>query len=311
MTNLTNQDNVGNYYFGYRDNNLPFDNAQVALNAPTLVNWINACFGDTYAVVSHGTNSFHLILPHPDEVLTPPATSVTPYWPDSKRRFAHDHINGRATGSSDSMVAYGIPNGGSRRIDLNSNPTLVYYAVLNNSSLNIFYCYYNSTGLLPNVFSVFTSIGFLKNPLYSPSRFVENAYFYSLGTEQMNGQNIWKNGGRRPEVLGVQAPGFKELRVPWASTSVTADPIANYAISCQTATPGANTTDLVLRDDEAPNKAIGSVSNLLKTTLNIPVGQIYRNTGVDPDGSNNPRWMCVGKMGSESILMRVWATGLV
>jgi len=306
MTNLTNQDNVGNYYFGYRANNLPFDNAQVALNAPTLVNWINACFGDTYAVVSSGTNYFNLILPHPNEVLTPPATSAT-QWPDSNRRFETDCINGIASGRSDSRIAYLIPGAGQRNIDLNSNPNYVYYAVLNNFSLNIFHCQYNSTGLLPNAFSAFTSIGFLKNPLYPPSKFVENAYYYSLGCSE----NDWTNGGGHPEVLGVQAPSLKYLRVPNVSTPVTADPIANYAISCQTATPGANATDLWLRDNDAPNKAIGSVSNVLKTTLNIPVGQIYRNTGVDPDGSNNPRWMCVGKMGSESILMRVWATGLV
>jgi hypothetical protein len=309
MTNLTNQDNVGNYYFGYRDNNLPFDNAQVALTAPTLVNWINACFGDTYAVVSSGTNSFNLILPHPNEVLTPPATAA-PYWPDSNRRFTESYINGRASGSSDSRISYLIPGLGTRSIDLTSDPNYVYYAVLNNFSLNIFYCRYDSTGLRPDVFSVFTSIGFLKNPLYPPSSFVRNAYYYSLGYAQ-NFFNTWVNGGGHPEVLGVQAPLLKYLRVPNVSTPVTADPIANYAISCQTATPGANTTDLLLRDDDAPNKAIGSVSNLLKTTLNIPVGQIYRNSGIDPDGSNNPRWICVGKMGSESILMRVWATGLV
>jgi hypothetical protein len=306
MTNLTNQDNVGNYYFGYRANNLPFDNAQIALNAPTLVNWINACFGDTYAVVSSGTNSFNLILPHPNEVLTPPAT-VAPYWPDSKRRFTESDINGIASGSSNNPVSYLIPGGGQRSIDLNSNPNYVYYAVLNNFSLNIFYCRYNSSGLIPDVASVFTSIGFLKNPLYPSSSFVRNAYYYSLGCSENN----WTNGGGHPEVLGVQAPSLKYLRVPNVSTPVTADPIANYAISCQTATPGANTTDLVLRDDEAPNKAIGIVSNVLKTTLNIPVGQTYRNTGVDPDGSDNPSWMCVGKMGNESILMRAWATGLV
>lgn len=306
MTNLTNQDNVGNYCFGYRTNNLLFDNAQVALNAPTLVNWINNCFGDTYAVVSSGTNSFNLILPHPDEVLTPPATAA-PYWPDSKRRFTEGGINGRASGSSDSNMGYLIPGGGQRSIDLTSDPNYVYYAVLNNFSLNIFYCRYNSTGLIPNVFSVFTSIGFLKDPLYLPSSFVRNAYYYSLGCSE----NIWANGGGHPEVLGVQAPSLKYLRVPNVSTPVTADPIANYAISCQTATPGANATGLWLRDDDAPNKAIGRVSNVLKTTLNIPVGQIYRNSGIDPDGSDNPHWMCVGYMGNEAILMRAWAEGLV
>ena len=79
----------------------------------------------------------------------------------------------------------------------------------------------------------------------------------------------------------------------------------------QTSTPGANTTDLVIRDDASPNRAIGVASNLLKSSLPIPVGQIYRNTGIDPDGSNNPFWLCVGVYGSERILMRVWTQNLV
>jgi hypothetical protein len=279
------------------------------------VNWINNCFGGTYAVVSSGTNSFNLILPHPNEVLTPPATAA-PYWPDSNRRFTESNINGRASGSSSSTVPYLLPNyGGQRTIDLNSNPGQVYYVVLNNFSLNIFYCRYDSTGLLPSAFSIFTSIGFLKNPLYPPSSFVQNAYYYSLGQEATQfGRSV--NGGGHPVVLGSQPPLLKYLRVPnfqgeAPNIGDVPDPIANYAISCQTATPGANTTDLVLRDDEAPNKAIGIVSNVLKTTLKIPVGQIYRNSGIDPDGSNNPLWMCVGYMGNESILMRAWAPGLV
>jgi hypothetical protein len=310
MTNLTNQDNVGNYYFGYRTNNLLFDNAQVALNAPTLVNWINNCFGGTYAVVSSGTNSFNLILPHPNEFLTPPATVAGQ---DSNHRFTESNINGRASSERpNSTVPYLLPNyGGQRTIDLNSIPNQVYYAVLNNFSLNIFYCRYDSNGLLPSAFSIFTSIGFLKNPLYPPSSFVKNAYYYSLGQS-----NTRANGGGRPQFLGLETPVLKYLRVPNFSGQAPnigdePDPIANYAISCQTATPGANTTDLVLRDDEAPNKAIGIVSNVLKTTLKIPVGQIYRNSGIDPDGSNNPLWMPVGYMGNETILMRVWAPGIV
>jgi hypothetical protein len=94
-------------------------------------------------------------------------------------------------------------------------------------------------------------------------------------------------------------------------TATTPDPIANYPVSCQTATPGANTTEFYLRDNVAPNKAVGYIPNVLKCSLNLSVGGTYRNTGVDPDGSNNPYWKCVAKMGNESILMRGWATGIV
>jgi hypothetical protein len=41
------------------------------------------------------------------------------------------------------------------------------------------------------------------------------------------------------------------------------------------------------------------------------VGRIYRNTGIDPDGSDNPYWMCVAEIGNERLLMRAWAEGLV
>jgi len=75
-------------------------------------------------------------------------------------------------------------------------------------------------------------------------------------------------------------------------------------------TPGANTTELYLRDNTSPHKAMGYVPNLLKTNLQIPVGQVYRNTGIDPDGSNMNTWICVGVFGSERILMRVWTQGL-
>jgi hypothetical protein len=305
-TNLTNQDNVGNYYFGFRTNDQVFSSQQIGLSYSTLVSWINTSFGETCATWNNSNpNSFFLILPHPDEVLTRPAITagVASLFSGSKFRFSNQTINPRNTngtnGIYENTVFYANPAEFNSPLGLRLGENLVYYCVLNNSSLNIFACVYSGDSLNPNAY-FFRSIGFVKEPLYSGIAFPRNAYYYFLDSNQ-----TFLSAGR-PELENTSIR--KRIRLPVPGT---ADPIANYAISCQMATPGANATNLVLRDHDAPNKAIGIVPNLLKTTLNIPVGQIYRNSGIDPDGSDNPHSICVGKIGNESILMRVWATGLV
>ena len=293
MTNLTNQDNIGNYYFGFRTNNFAFSPSQIQLNQQTLVNWINTSFGGTYAALNiDSPNALAIILPHPTEIITPPAIQ------NFKARFFNAFINTQNTNTTPIFSAIASPP-----LGLN-NSGYVYYCVLNNSSLNIFGCSYAGNNLISSDLgsSIFRSIGFVKNPIYSGSSFPRNLYYFFLTASLGNSTS----GGGRPDLENTN--NTKLLRVPSAST--IPDPIANYPISCQTATPGANATDLWLRDNDAPNKAIGSVSNLLKTTLDIPVGHYYLNNAIDPDGSNNPHWICVGKTGNESMLMRVWATGL-
>jgi len=311
MTNLTNQDNVGNYYFGFRTNNFAFSPDQIGLTYSTLADWINTSFGETCAVWDG--QYFALILPHPNEVLTRPALASQGQF---KFRFGRLNLNTRNTDGLNQdvspfgpfLITYYLMNQGTSLFEQKQNLRLgenfVYYCVLNNASLNVFGCRYSGNNLNPNSENfdsgfVFRSIGFVKNPLYSGSSFPRNAYYYFLDSDL-----VYQIAGR-PDLENTKVR--KPIRIP---TSESADPIANYPIFCQTATPGANTTDLLLRDNDLPHKAIGSVPNVLKSTLDIPVGQIYSNTGIDPDGSNNPNWICVGKMGSESILMRVWAQGL-
>jgi hypothetical protein len=284
MTNLTNQDNVGNYYFGFRTNNFVFDSRQIQMSLEVLVDWINTSFQGIYCAYS-----FSLILPHPTEILTPPAIA-SGVFNTSKGRFMNSFTNTTNTNRLGGGMASTIS------IFPLMNTNRVYYCVLNSSCLNIFGADYSGNSL--NATGFFISMGFVKNPIYSGDAFPRNCYRFGISTGNEASSRPDLENSNSGKVLRVPVPG-------------TADPIANYAISCQTATPGANTTDLWLRDNDAPNKAIGSVSNVLKTTLNIPVGQIYRNTGVDPDGSNMNTWICVGKMGSESILMRVWTEGLV
>jgi len=284
---LINNDNAGNSYYGWTTNNLDWAPESRGFTSTQCANWINGFFGQTCAFANSTT--FNLILPVSFESLSLPATA-------SKFRFNRLGISkdmgNPSTTTMDSQYC------GIDCIDLIpyffERPESYYWAVLNSHSLSIFVDNYtNSTQRY-----TFFSCGWLKDPLFPASVFVQNAYF------------LWTflpglAAGRPSLAFGVN--NRQNFVFP---ATTTPDPIANYPVSCQTATPGANTTEFYLRDNVAPNKAVGYIPNVLKSSLNLSVGGTYRNTAVDPDGSNNPYWKCVAKMGNESILMRVWAPGL-
>jgi hypothetical protein len=284
---LINNDNVGNSYYGWVGNNLDWAPESLGFTRIQCANWINGFFGQPCALAD-ATTGFHLILPVSFESLSLPVTA-------SKFRFDNLGIS-RSTGNP-STTTMDAQYCGNNCLDLLSNifgySSSYYWAVLNSHSLSIFATLGGG---------IFFSCGWLKNPLFPQSAFVQNAYYLYT-----TGPNSYSRAAGRPSLaFGVSAR--QNFVLP---TATTPDTIANYPVSCQTATPGANTTEFYLRDNVAPNKAVGYVPNLLKCSLDIPVGQIYRNTGIDPDGSNIDTWKCVAKIGNESILMRVWATGLV
>jgi hypothetical protein len=285
---LINNDNAGNSYYGWTTNNLDWAPESQGFTSTQCANWINGFFGQTCAFANSTT--FNLILPVSFESLSLPATA-------SKFRFNRLGISkdmgNPSTTTMDSQYC------GIDCLDLLTyffeRPLSYYWAVLNSHSLSIFADnYVNNTQRY-----TFFSCGWLKDPLFPASVFIQNAYF------------LWTflpglAAGRPSLAFGVS--NRQNFVFP---TAPTPDPIANYPVSCQSATPGANTTEFYLRDNVAPNKAVGYVPNVLKSSLDLSVGGTYRNTGVDPDGSNNPYWKCVAKIGNESILMRAWATGLV
>jgi hypothetical protein len=288
---LINNDNAGNSYYGWTTNNLDWAPESQGFTSTQCANWINGFFGQTCAFASSTT--FNLILPVSFESLSLPATA-------SKFRFNRLGISkdmgNPSTTTMDSQYC------GINCLDLFGNifgrSSSYYWAVLNSHSLSIFVDNYTNSNQRYNFFSC----GWLKDPLFTASVFVQNAYFlWTLGP------SLDVRAAGRPS-LAFAVNNRQNFVLP---TATTPDPIANYPVSCQTATPGANTTEFYLRDNVAPNKAVGYIPNVLKCSLNLSVGRIYRNTGVDPDGSNNPYWKCVAKMGNESILMRGWATGIV
>lgn len=288
---LINNDNVGNSYYGWRTNNLIFATDSKFVTLTQIANWVNQFFGQTCLAIGPSSDPFNLILPTNFETLTLPATPTN-------RRFNTGQINTVLNGSSSSQVFFYSVQGG-QNVSLSTfyDPTnaQAFYGVLNNRSLSLFRISTIGAGLNNSNYQFF-SIGWLSNPLYSGSAFVRNAYYLSLTPNQI--------GAGRPSAENTEQR--TSFQIP---LNTNFDSIANYSVTCQTATPGANTTELYLRDSVAPNKAIGYVPNLLKTSLQIPVGQIYFNTRLDPDGSIMNTWICVGIFGSERILMRVWTGG--
>jgi len=287
---LINNDDRGNSYLGWRTNNLIYAPDSAGVTSQQVTDWINGFFGQTCAI-RVSVDHINLILPTSFESLSLPVTT-------SKARFQNNG-NTICSANTDSVLGVGNRVNGSGSFsfyDLNAEK--VTYAVLNNKSLNV--CQIKRIGAnLDSSSYAFLSIGWLNNPLYSGSTFPRNAYVLRL--------NSITSGNTAYKASAENTNSVQTFVVP---TSLSANSIVNYPVSCQTATPGANTTELYLRDNTAVNKAIGSVPNVLKTTLNIPVGQIYQ-TEVDPDGSNNSYWkyLCAAKFGNESILMKVWATG--
>jgi hypothetical protein len=286
---LINNDNVGNSYYGFRTNNLIYAPDSVGLTNTQCANWINGFFGGQTCAIEDNTNflGLYLILPNSFETLSLPVTS-------SKYRFNNGGINS----NNNSNFPTNVPHFRGLDVVALNNLNRVFYCCLNNRSLSIFSIQREGSNILNSTYG-FASYGWLSNPIYTGSAYPRNAYSLSLSSIQT------ARGAGRPSAENSQVR--QNFQIP---TETTADSIANYPVSCQTATPGANATELYLRDNTSPHKAIGYVPNLLKTSLQIPVGQIYPNTEIDPDGSTMNTWICVGVFGSESILMRVWTQGL-
>jgi hypothetical protein len=283
---LINSDNVGNYYMGYRSDLFTYDTRLVgANNATNLRDLINQ-LGAGLAVSSGADIAFKLPQAF-DNSNNPTGTN--------NGRFQSSALLTNNTPTLFNTISYTSPGGvDSFRLNISG----AWYFVVNSFSVSMFQCTINGNAL-NNGNYFFRQVGWAKNPLYDGINYPLNSYYFFLNSTTN------ARGGGRPTLPNNDTR--TALRVP---TTNSADSIANYSITCQTSTPGANTTDLVIRDDASPNRAIGVASNLLKTSLAIPVGQIYRNTGVDPDGSNNQFWICVGVYGSERILMRVWTQNL-
>ena len=90
-----------------------------------------------------------------------------------------------------------------------------------------------------------------------------------------------------------------------------ANTITTPSITCSISTPGADTTDVIIRDGVSPNNAIGKLYNCVVLPAACVVGGIYKNTGVDPEGSNQDKFLCIMNWGTKKLGMRIWSEGFV
>ena len=134
-------------------------------------------------------------------------------------------------------------------------------------------------------------MGWLKNPGYTGNQYPRN-FAYML------------NSANTLRATLVNATGTTNF-------STAANSITNPTIACEVATSGADATDIIFRDDTSPNNAIGKPYNMISLPSSFAVGNIYTNNGVDPDGGDNNKWLCVGNWGSRKLGVRVWTEGYI
>jgi hypothetical protein len=326
MLPTENTDILGNHYYGWRNNFFLGDYRTNYTTDSEIVAWINSSLGQTCAALtrhaSPGGTGFSLILPHPQETLPLPiiatdvanTTGPTPPEPSKREgfraRFDHLGINSSNTtvSAGSQVIPYSSALGGSLGglaigRTATTNVTKYVYACLNESSLSIAVFPTDGTNLVDINSSYFLHVGWLKEGLYEGINGVLNCCYIML----RNGESITRSVG----IGGLSVPQSGVTRHYRTPPNTGSDSIAEYPINCGTITPGADTTDFVLREHLAPHRAIGIADNLLLSTLPLTLGGYYKNLGVDPDENNNPYWLAVAKYGANrTVLMRAWAQGL-
>jgi hypothetical protein len=286
---MINQDNIGNTYFNERSLTL----GQAGITSTDLTNFCTTAFGAGNFFVD-GTDAIYIRPPSTNESLTGNITSTSS---SANWRFkvgigeneaGRNNLRIKSGSANDNSQFIGVSDSGSFSGTLNVS-TAYIYMVANSESI----CY----------FAVSNDGGAYNFGLYR--------FFYAGWTKQ----GLYTETSRFRNICGLYRSHNINQAARVASENQTIrEPLIlndNYSITCQTSTPGADATDYVFRDNASPNRAIGIAHNLIKVNQAIPLGQVIRNTGVDPDGSDNPFWKCVGEMGNERVLMRVWTEGLV
>lgn len=163
------------------------------------------------------------------------------------------------------------------------------FAVVNNYGIALRACVNNTLTGLTHDTSGFMYQGWLKDGVYAGSQYPRNYVGYGVATFARVTQELL--------------------------TTKTNLMVQNPALSCSIATPGANSTDIIVRDSTAPNNYIGKLWNMMVLPSTAVVGKIYKNTGIDPDTGvvetdQKAFWLCIGTWGTDKIGMRVWTDNI-
>jgi hypothetical protein len=172
-----------------------------------------------------------------------------------------------------------------------SNASNVSFACINDYALT--FCYFTD-----NTFSVlrkFCYVGWLREPSFTGT---------SIGVRGLcviNRTSIPSLTTVRPTTENATA----STNLSNADNSITNPPI----------TCGGDASDIIIRDDSAPNYAIGKLWNCVSLPNEAVVGQIWKNTGPDVDGytesDNTNKYLVVMPWGGRKLGMRIWTEGFV
>lgn len=297
MPNLINQDNIGNTYLNYVSNTI--NSEVVDIDNYNFTSFFTTAFGDNrerFTVGSVGTlHAIAIRFPVAWETKTGAISSFTTaavpsnarcMWIPDRADIYLCHSNSSTTLSVTYGTAVGL-----------SNNTYTF-AVLNNSSLTV--ASFSNVGRA--VCSWFVHIGWPKSMVYTGSQYIRNFIVIR--------QSQFQNGLTSSSSTYMQRPTTENLTTK-TDLYTASDTTLNPTISCEVATPDANGTDIIVRDATSPFNYNGKLWNVIRLPSTAVVGKIYKNTGIDPDGSNNSMWLCCGAWGSDKIGMRVWTEGIV
>jgi hypothetical protein len=288
-------DNLGNHYYNSFNGLI---NQFTSVGIPNLSEHYTAALGNRYHYTGNNDRNSFFIFSNPnDEGL--PVTSSSWRWAIRDPSNWVSHIFGGFNGFSQTFpnVRHVSPTNGST-LTLPSGSMFNaggshnnMIAVTNQFSTAWFTWTSSSQDLTGITSSNFIYMGYTKDSLYTTaSNYIQGQVCLSLpssGTPYIGrpGIGTWYN----------------------CHTGTT----ANHSITCEVTNPSADTTDLVPREADSNNKGIGRCWNLLRSPTSHPIGTILRNSTTDPDGSNNPFWVCVAPLAGGSVLMRLSVTNIL
>lgn len=202
-----------------------------------------------------------------------------------------------AANTTNGTTNYSISNFGS--IPINSS-TPYLFGVVNAQALML--VGFTTTG---RTICNWHYMGWIRNPAFTGTQFPRNLV-------SLRGAN---NAISSTELTRVNTENLTTTQALYQTQDLGSAGIFNPAISCSVSTPGADTIEILLRDNASPYNYIGQPYFLIQGPSSLTVGKIYKNgamgAGRDWEGSDNPYWMCICKpTNGRTILMRVWTEGV-
>ena len=294
---IPRSDSFGNWYFGgfQMDSQVEVGYGAATAITATQSQWntfLNSALGSSNWV--NNANDYYYRFANSYEPLTGTISTTQNY------RFVH---------TSPSTIAYLNTSLTSTPVLLGVstflNPQTLWttgfcgYAVANQYGMWVMYGQNSTPGTLTtNTNAIY--FGWVKNPVF-PTNTPDRVRNLVVGSGQGVGSRFF---------IGTRAPNVNTLQSIFYS---------NNTISCQTPTPGANTTDISILDPNVSNLNIGSLYNAVYYPgTGLTVGRLYKiPASQDPDGNTEQNiWLCAGALRISTgvdagfKLIRVWSNNI-